>query len=60
MSSWERLWDDFVWKELRVGSTSASSQHGGGEADTVTLATKGKKVGKKGPKGGDKKAGGEQ
>ena len=25
MPSWERLWDDFVQEELRVGSTSTSS-----------------------------------
>ena len=45
-----------------MGSSSTSSQHGGGEADTVALAAKGKKkVGKKGPKVGDKKnSGGEQ
>ena len=24
MSSWERLWDDFVQEELRVGSASSS------------------------------------
>ena len=43
MPSWERLWDDFVQEELRVGSTSTSSQHGGGKADIVALAAKGKK-----------------
>ena len=49
-------------EELRVGSTSTSSQHGGGEADTMALAAKGKKkAGKKGPKAGHKKkSGGEQ
>ena len=49
-------------EELRVGSTSTSSQHSGGEAGTVALAAKGKKkVNKKGPKAGDKKKfGGEQ
>lgn len=25
MPSWERLWDDFVQEELRVGSTSTNS-----------------------------------
>ena len=56
MPSWERLWDDFVQKELKVGSTSTSTQHGGGELDTVALAAKGKKkVSKKGPKARDKK-----
>ena len=36
-----------------------SSQHGGGEADTVALAAKGKKkADKKGPKAGDKKKSG--
>jgi hypothetical protein len=45
-----------------VGSTSTSSQHGGGEPDTVALAANGKKkVSKKGPKARDKKkSGGEQ
>ena len=49
-------------EDLRVGSTSTNSHHGGGEADTVALAAKGKKkVSKKGPKAGDKKKfGGEQ
>ena len=49
--------DDFVQEELRVGSTSSSTQHGGGDTDTVALAAKGKKkkVSKKGPKAGDKK-----
>ena len=43
-------------EELRFGSTSTSSQHGGAEASTVALAGKGKKkAGKKGPKAGDKK-----
>ena len=62
MPSWERLWDDFVQEELRVGSTSSSTQHGGGDTDTVALAAKGKKkFSKKGPKAGDKKkSGGEQ
>ena len=62
MPSRERLWDDFVQEELKVGSTSTSSQHGGGEADTVALVAKGKKkVNKKGPKARDKKkSGGEQ
>lgn len=62
MPSWERLWDDFVQEELRVGSTSTSSQHGGGDADTVALAAKGKKkTDKIGPKAGHKKkSGGEQ
>ena len=59
MPSWERLLDDFVQEELRVGSTSTSSQHGGGDADTVALAVKGKKkADKKGPKGGNKKKSG--
>lgn len=62
MPSWERLWDDFVQEELRVGSTSSSTQHGGGDSDTVALAAKGKKkVSKKGSKAWDKKkSGGEQ
>ena len=62
MPSWERLWDDFVQEELRVGSGSSSGQHGGDE-DTVALAAEGekKKVNRKGPKEGDKrKEGGEQ
>ena len=63
MPSWERLWDDFVQEELRVGSIS-SIGHRGGEEDTVAHAAKGKKkkISKKGPKeGGDKKKkGGEQ
>ena len=56
MPSWERLWDDFVQEELRVGSVS-SNGHRGGEEDTVALAAKGKKkkVIQKGPKEGDKK-----
>lgn len=36
--------------ELRVGSTSTSSQRGRGEEDTVALDAKGKKTNKKGPK----------
>ena len=62
MPSWERLWDVFVQEELRVGLGTSSGQHGGDE-DTVSLATKGKKkkVKKRGPKEGDKrKKGGEQ
>ena len=56
MLSWERLWDDFVQEELRVGSGSSSGQRGGDE-DTVALDAKGKKkkVIRKGPKEGDKK-----
>ena len=42
MPSWERLWDDFIQEELRVGSGSSSGQRGGDE-DTVALAAKGKK-----------------
>ena len=62
MPSWERLWDDFLQEELRVGSTSTSSQHIGGEVDIVALVAKGKKkVSKKGPKVADNnKPGGEQ
>ena len=62
MPSWERLWDYFLQEKLRGGSTYTSSHHGGGEADRVALAAKGKKkVNKKGPKSGDKKKiGGEQ
>ena len=62
MPSWERLWDDFVQEELRVDSTFSSTQHSGGDSDTVALAAKGKKkVSKKGPKARDKKKyGGEQ
>ena len=61
MPNWERLWDDFVQEELRVGSIS-SSGHRGGEEDTVALVAKGKKkIVKKGPKEGkSKKKGGEQ
>ena len=56
MPSWEKLWDDFVQEELRVGSTSSSTHHGGGDSDIVALAAKGKKkVSRKGPKVGDKK-----
>lgn len=39
MASWERVWDDFVQEELRVGSTSTSLRCGGREKDTVALAT---------------------
>ena len=62
MPSWERLWDDFVQEELRVGSVSSSGQRGA-EEDIVALAEKGKKkkISRKGPKEGDKKKkGGEQ
>ena len=61
MPSWERLWDDFVQEELRVGLGSSSGQQGGDE-DIVALAAEGKKkkVNRKGPKEGHKrKEGGE-
>ena len=56
MPSWERLWDDFVQEELRVGSGSSSSQQERDE-DTVALVAAGKKkkVNRKGPKEGGKK-----
>ena len=56
MPSWERLWDDFVQEELRVGLVSSSGQRGA-EEDTVVLVAKGnkKKINRKGPKEGDKK-----
>ena len=56
MPSWERLWDDFVQEELRVGLGSSCGQQERDE-DTVALAAKGKKkkVIRKGPKEGDKK-----
>ena len=56
MPSWERLWDDCVQEELRVGSSSSSVEDGG-EEDTVALAAKGekKKTSKKGPKEGGRK-----
>jgi hypothetical protein len=55
MPSWERLWDDFVQEELRVGSGSSSQQRGedGDEGDLALLA-KGKKKTKQWPKGGAK------
>ena len=56
MPTWERLWDDFVQEELRVGGSS-SQQQGGGEEENVALLAKGgkkKKQTKKGPKAGAK------
>jgi hypothetical protein len=62
MPSWERLWDDFVQEELRVGSGSTSQQRGGDDEGDLSLLAKGKKKTKKGPKGGAKQQqrGGEQ
>jgi hypothetical protein len=63
MPSWERLWDDFVQEELRVGSRSSSQQQGGdGDEGDLALLEKGKKKTKQGPKGGAKQPqrGGEQ
>jgi hypothetical protein len=53
MPSWERLWDDFVQEELRVGSRSTSQQRGGDDEGDLALFAKGKKT-KKSPKGGAK------
>jgi hypothetical protein len=60
--SWERLWDDFVQEENRIGSGSTSQQHGEDGDENVALSAKSKKKTKKGPKGGDKQQqkGGEQ
>jgi hypothetical protein len=52
--SWERLWDDFVQEELRVGSRSTSQQCGGDGDEDLALLVKGKKKTKKSPKGGAK------
>jgi hypothetical protein len=55
MPSWERLWDDFVQEELKVGSRSSSQQQGGdGEEGDLALMAKGKKKTKQCPKGGAK------
>jgi hypothetical protein len=54
MPSWERLWDEFVQEELRVGSGSTSQQRGGDDEGNISLLEKGKKKTKKGPKGGAK------
>jgi hypothetical protein len=55
MPSWERLWDDFVQEELRVGSRSSSKQQGGdGDEGDLALVAKVKKKAKQGPKGGAK------
>jgi hypothetical protein len=54
MPSWERLWDDFVQEELRVGLGSTSQQRGGDDGEDLALSAKGKKKTKKGPKGGAK------
>jgi hypothetical protein len=54
MPKWERLWDDFVQEELRVGSLSTSQQRGGDDEGDLSLLAKGKKKTKKGLKGGAK------
>jgi hypothetical protein len=53
MPSWERLWDDFVQEELRIGSRFTSQQCGGDDDEDFSLSAKGKKT-KKGSKGGAK------
>jgi hypothetical protein len=58
MPTWERLWDDFVQKELRC-SYGSSGQHriSEGDEDLVIWSKEKKKVGKgtkQGPKGGAK------
>jgi hypothetical protein len=62
MPSWERLWDDFVQEELKIGSGSTSQQHRGDDGEDLALSAKGKKKTKKGPKGEAKQQqkGGEQ
>jgi hypothetical protein len=54
MPSWERILDDFVQEELRVGSGSTSQHRGGDGDEDLALLVKGKKKTKKGPKGGAK------
>jgi hypothetical protein len=51
MPSWERLWDDFVQEELRVGSGSSSQQHGEDGDEDLALLEKGKKKTKQGSQG---------
>jgi hypothetical protein len=51
LPDWERLWDDFTQKELRVG-TSQASQPKTEDEENLALAGKGKFRGKKGPSGG--------
>jgi hypothetical protein len=62
MPSWERLWDDFVQEELKIGSGSTSQQRGRDDGEDLALSERGKKNTKKGPKGGAKQQqkGGEQ
>jgi hypothetical protein len=50
--SWERLWDDFVQEDLRIGSGSTNQQHGEDDGENLVLSAKGKKNTKKSPKGG--------
>jgi hypothetical protein len=54
MSTWERLWDDFVQEEFKIGSRSTSQQHGGDDGEDLSIYTKGRKKTKKCPKGGAK------
>ena len=49
--NWERLWDDFMQEELRVGSSKAGKQPSSDE-ENVALAGKGKGKAKKSPSGG--------
>ena len=62
MTSWERLWDDFVQEELRFFSRSTSQWCGGDDEGDPAQLEKGKKKTKQGPKGGAKQQqrGGEQ
>jgi hypothetical protein len=54
MPSWERIWNNFVQEEIRVGSGSTSQQRGGDDKVDLSLLAKGKKKTNKGPKGGAK------
>ena len=56
LPGWERLWDDFVQEEMRVGSKHVGQQQGDDE-ENVSLLEKGKKKSKKSHKSGVKSKG---
>lgn len=56
LHDWAILWDDSMQEQLRIHSRSTSQKHREGE-ENVSLAIKGKKKFKKGPKDGNKQKG---
>ena len=47
LPDWERLWDNFIQKEIRVTSIQGGQQQGDDDEKNVALSAKGKNKSKK-------------